>query len=399
MNSQPSISPSTKPVDRPAAMKPFDDAAHAIATGRWPEPVAKANRPIVTVACNLTPLELIHAAGALPLRLCAGSCGTGAGREAPRDTCQVVKGMPERVAALEEQLDRQVAAIVIPATCEWKARGARLLEPQDRVKVLPIPRDKSPTRVRGRWRELNADLAGFLGERTGTAIRRRALLRSVELYQRAAWLGRRLADLMKSPWPPLAGADLLLAFNMFYSLPVETWIEAAEALLDEIGKSEAESGETRDEPRLLLVGAPVIWPNWWLPKMIEEAGGRIVSDALCSSYRGFSDLVSVDETNKSALIEALADRYLLACTCPCFTPNEEYLWRIENQVRDFRVHGAVLHRLKNCYLFDMEMKRLSEMFKRLDIPVLQVESDYESRPLGALTTRVEAFLDLVRGKQ
>jgi benzoyl-CoA reductase/2-hydroxyglutaryl-CoA dehydratase subunit BcrC/BadD/HgdB len=220
---------------------------------------------------------------------------------------------------------------------------------------------------------------------------------------------------------------------MFYSLPVETWIEAASALLGELQAEgerrtgneehglearatqthglEARATQTHgpearatqakaaaglSRPRLLLVGAPIIWPNWWLPLMLEEAGGRIVADALCSSHRGFSDLVSVDETARSELIRALADRYFLPCSCPCFTPNEEYLWRIENQARDFRVDAAVIHRLKSCYVFDVEAKRLEQTFRRLDLPHLTVESDYEAPTTGALQTRVEAFVDLVR---
>jgi len=63
---------------------------------------------------------------------------------------------------------------------------------------------------------------------------------------------------------------------------------------------------------------------------------------------------------------------------------------------DFRVAGAVIHRLKNCYLFDMEAKRLEELFRRRGIPPLQIESDYESPTPAALITRVEAFLEVVR---
>jgi benzoyl-CoA reductase/2-hydroxyglutaryl-CoA dehydratase subunit BcrC/BadD/HgdB len=386
-------------------LAPFDEAAEQIAGGRWPEALASVQRPVVAVVCNLAPLELIHAAGGVAVRLCAGSCsanpakGAAASMQAPRDTCQVVKGSRERLAALEAQLGRAPAAVVTPTTCDWKAKCRTLLASGQTVHVLHVARDKSAAGVREEWRRQVAGLAGFLEKQLGCKIKRRELIRSIARYQDAAMLGRRLAEVMKRPDPPIAGADLMLVFNLFYSLPVETWIAWAGDLLDQLNRvamppESAEVERAARRPRLLLVGAPLIWPNWQLPGMLEDAGGRIVSDALCSSYRGFSDLVSVDETSRAELVRALADACFLPCSCPCFTPNEEYLWRIENQARDWQVDGAVIHRLKSCYLFDTEAKRLERMFRRLSIPQLTVESDYEAPTAGALQTRVEAFLDL-----
>jgi benzoyl-CoA reductase/2-hydroxyglutaryl-CoA dehydratase subunit BcrC/BadD/HgdB len=414
----------------------FEEAAQQIEKGLWPREIVESGQPIVAVLCNLTPLEIVHAAGAVPVRLCAGATieprdnerssefKTQNSRlkiiEPPRDLCQVVKGAAVRLEALQRQTGRPPLAVVVPATCDWKAQCCGFFGLGEETRVLDVPRDRSSPRARRQWRKQIAELADFLGERTGTPVRRASLLRSVTLYQQATRLGRQLADLMKRPVPPIAGSDLMLAFNMFYSLPVESWIAAASSLLEELWrrltsdfgelsrvvessaceKAPSPAGEDDRLPicptRLLLVGAPIIWPNWWLPRLVESLGGAIVADALCSSLRGFSDLVSVDETTRPALIEALADRYLLPCTCPCFTPNEEYLWRIENQISDYRIEGAIIHRLRNCYLFDIEAMRLEELFRKCGIPSLQVESDYESPASGALTTRVEAFLELVR---
>jgi benzoyl-CoA reductase/2-hydroxyglutaryl-CoA dehydratase subunit BcrC/BadD/HgdB len=44
----------------------------------------------------------------------------------------------------------------------------------------------------------------------------------------------------------------------------------------------------------------------------------------------------------------------------------------------------------------MEAKRLEELFRKQGIPHLPIESDYESPAPAALTTRIEAFLDLLR---
>jgi len=403
---------------RPAAMAPFLEAARQIAEGFWPQPLVECGKPIVAVLCNLAPLELIHAAGAVPVRLCAGEIPgsrsttdplqsairnpQSAIPDAPRDLCHVVKGAAARLDALKRQTGRPPAAVIVPSTCDWKSHCCGFLGLGDEARVLAVPRDKSSAGARREWRRQIGDLADFLVARTGTPIARGPLLKSVMLYQQASRLGRRLADVMTQPVPPISGSDLMLVFNLYYSLPVETWMEAAAALLDETRRG-LSAGEDRRSPicptRLLLAGAPIIWPHWSLPRLIESLGGAIVADALCSSYRGFSDLVSMDETTRPALIEALADRYLLPCTCPCFAPNEEYLWRVEKQADAFRVEGAIIHRLKNCYLYDMEAGRLEDLFRRRDLPCLQVETDYESPAPAALTTRIETFLDLLRQRR
>ncbi|MCX8036174.1 MAG: 2-hydroxyacyl-CoA dehydratase family protein [Candidatus Sumerlaeia bacterium] len=389
----------------------LEKAAEQIAEGHWPEAVAESGRSVVAVVCNLAPLELIHASGATPVRLCAGEAGPlpEGVPEPPRQMCPVVKGAAARLGALRRQVGERLVAVVIPGTCDWKARYGDFLGLGDGALVLDVPRDKSSWEARQAWRRQIAALADYLGRRTGAPATRASLLRSIALYQQATALGRRLTEQMKQAPPPMSGSDLMRVFNLFYSLPIEVWIEAAGALLAGIGMDGMDGADKLDKvdggaggakgPRILVVGAPIIWPHWQVPRLIESLGGRIVADALCSSYRGFSDLVSVDETTRTGLLDALADRYLLPCTCPCFGSDEEYLWRVENQTRDFRIEGAVIHRLKSCYLYDLEADRLEGLFRRLGLPCLQIEDDYESPAPAGLATRIEAFLDMVRSRK
>ncbi len=381
----------------------LEEAAGQIAQGHWPDAIVQSGCPVVAVLCNLVPLELIHASGATPVRLCAGEAGPlpDGVPEPPRQMCPVVKGAAARLDALRREVGERLAAVAIPATCDWKAGCGGFLGLSSEAFLLDVPRDKSSQEARRAWRLQIAALADHLGQRTGSPATRRSLLRSIALYQHAAALGRRLVERMKQAPPPICGSDLMLVFNLFYSLPVETWVGAGEELLGKEGgrgSLDAVDGGA-ERPRILVVGAPIIWPHWQVPRLIESLGGQIVADALCSSYRGFSDLVSVDETTRTGLLDALADRYLLPCTCPCFASDEEYLWRVENQTKDFRVEGAVIHRLKSCYLYDLEADRLEGLFRRLGVPCLQIEDEYESPAPAGLATRIEAFLDVVRSRK
>ena len=48
----------------------------------------------------------------------------------------------------------------------------------------------------------------------------------------------------------------------------------------------------RQAPRLLLTGSPPIFPNLKVPILVEQAGGIIVADEVCSSNRLLYDTVA-----------------------------------------------------------------------------------------------------------
>jgi len=202
---------------------------------------------------------------------------------------------------------------------------------------------------------------------------------------------------MLADHPAIRGSDLLLAMNVSFFDDVVSWTDAVTRLV-----AEAERGRQKDReppanaPRLLLTGAPVIWPNWKVPEIIEEAGGLIVAEELCSGARIFYDPVRIDEPETHDLLRALAERYSLASTCPCFVPNDDRIYRNISLARRYRVDGVIYHNLRSCYLYRMEAETLSSKFRELNIPLLEIETDYSPEDKEQLTVRVEAFIEMLR---
>ena len=123
---------------------------------------------------------------------------------------------------------------------------------------------------------------------------------------------------------------------------IKRWTEKTEALCDELDKRVQQKAWAcpPDTPRVVVTGTPMFWPdNWKLPTLIEEATpqGVLVGDELCSSDRILYDPVGIDEWTMDDMINGIAERYLMASTCPCFTSkdgNEDRVNWLLNKVKE-----------------------------------------------------------------
>jgi len=353
------------------------------------------------VLCALVPLELIHASGAAFVRLCAGQrkdAERGAA-ELPRDTCPVVLACWGALFAAEQPAPEALDLVVAPITCDWKARLAQLVGERAPVLSLDVPRRKHSARARALWRAEVARLRDELGRLAGRKVDREALLRSVRLFRRATRATRRLVEHMRSDPPLLRATEAARVFWTAYWAPMEEWAAAAQALADALDASPAAEEKPAARPRLLLTGSPCVWPNAKVLAVAEEAGAAIVADETCAGPRPLCDAVALDEPTLADLLAALADRYLLPCTCPCFSPNDDRLERLALLAQRFSVDGAIYHLLRGCHLYDAELAAVRERLAELNVPVLSIETDYSAEDVEQIRVRVEAFVEMLRGRE
>jgi benzoyl-CoA reductase/2-hydroxyglutaryl-CoA dehydratase subunit BcrC/BadD/HgdB len=369
---------------------------HAMGTGK----------PAVGYFCALAPLELIEAVGAVPVRLDAGSaeCANLASDAVHRDACPMVRSAWGLLSLLEEQpeLLRAIKLLIVPRACDWKAALPESLVEAFGIEVvsLDVPRNRRGELARGSWRRQIAETARTLERVAGARIKRGALRDAISLYRRASGVSRFLNAAMACPKPPTWGADVLLALAASLLMPMGEWIEAGEALAEEL-RGRLLSGETvgEDLPRLLLAGSPCVWPHFALPALAEECGGLIVADESCSGSRVLYDAVHVDEAAVPDMVDAIADRYLLPSTCPVFSDPDDRLVRLDVLSEDFAVEGVVYHVLKSCYVYDMQLEAAREKLQEAGLPLLRIETDYGETNQEALRTRLEAFMETIRERR
>jgi len=411
------------------ALRPFEDMLSQPQPETAIRQAKAAGRKVIGTFCGLVPNEIIHAAGAAAVRLCGGSPAAAqrVPADLPRDLCPVLKSAAGTLLSGEQEVLHSLDLVVVPATCDWKAKfGPRLREHVPTV-VLDVTHAKDHEAARGAWRREVERFYHEVQGITGAPLGRRELLASIRVYRQATALSRRLVESMKADEPPLWGSDLLLVHNALFYLPIEQWIASAAPLVGAAsrgdprradgtlpllpspsGRGAGGEGCNALPPRLLLAGSPTVWPDYKLPLLIESSGGRIVADESCAGSRQLLDAVKVDEPTVPDALWALADRYYLPCTCPCFTPNPDRQRRLAAMVADYRVDGVVYHVLKSCFLYDAELAATraaltpspSPRGRGEDgVPILRLETDLVGGSEEQLRNRVEAFLELLRERK
>ncbi len=334
------------------------------------------------VTCSYAPLEVLHAAGLVPLRLRApGRPAPAADSWLPSFTCPVVRGILG--AALEGGLDR-LAAIVIPHTCDSMQELAgiwRVLRPQ-----APLLTPVEPLVVEGQRAAayLRQELLTFAG-RLGRPVDDEALARSIALYnrlRRAVWRLDALRDRLTAAgaWAALAAA---------WQMPPEDYVSIAEGLIARLEEATPRPGEG---PRVLLAGSLLDEPL--IPETIDALGGRVVADDLCNGSRDAGTLA--DETGDPWA--ALAARILARPPCPArHAPAADRANRLLTLAARCGAGGVVQVLIKFCDPHGFDAVPIGRALTAAGVGWLLLEVEATNAP-EQLRTRLQAFLELLANK-
>ncbi len=357
----------------------------------------------IATQCIQVPIELILAAGAVPVRTCSGAHSMSqAGAEfLPAKSCSLVSATFGAIYTGSLPLSSLPLAIVNPTTCDQKKKLSEIHTGMDfPFYTLEVPPTKDSEEARLYWYRIVKKFSRDLEKITGQSITRSKLKASILKVALAQQAFRQLHHLRKEA-PGIRGTDAILVANTFFYDDIDSWTPQVQSLNHELERrlSENHLVADKDAPRILLTGSPSIFPNFKLPLMIEEMGGVIVADEFCSSNRLLYDTVAVDEWNMYDMVPALADRYLKACTCPSFTPNLDRDRKLLSYIRDFGVDGVIYQSFSGCQLYELESRRIGSLLEQQNMPMLYVETDYSPDDKGQLITRIEAFIESLKAKQ
>ena len=333
--------------------------------------------------CTYAPVEMLHAAGFAPIRLMqlSGSVVL-ANAHLPSFTCALVRAVTERM--LSGQLDFLEGAL-FGHTCDTMQCMAdiwRMTAPRFRVITFSVPTVLSQPSARGYLVTELHHLATVLESEFGTPVTDGALHSSIEIYNHQRSL---LTEIYE--YRACFTAEQLWALTLAGMLmPVEEHCAFMELLLQ---RAREAACVDRDGPAVVLVGAVLDDPL--IPQLVEELGGQVVGDDLCTGSRYFHTLA--DEMMEP--FEALADRYLRRVPCPAKLntayPRTE---RLLSLVQDSGAQGVIFVLPKFCDPHAFDYVALSE----IQMPHLLIETDV-TVSLGQMRTRIQAFIEMLQGAE
>jgi benzoyl-CoA reductase/2-hydroxyglutaryl-CoA dehydratase subunit BcrC/BadD/HgdB len=142
--------------------------------------------------------------------------------------------------------------------------------------------------------------------------------------------------------------------------------------------------------RLVLAGSICNHPNIF--RLIEETGGAVVWDDLCTGSRYFEGEIGTD----GDLVDAIADRYSSREICPAkHISNTARGDRLLRLVKRHRAAGVMFLHLKFCDPHAWDYPYLREALDGEKIPALLLEFEETLPPEGQLRTRFEAFIEML----
>ncbi|MFQ6060161.1 MAG: 2-hydroxyacyl-CoA dehydratase [Thermoplasmata archaeon] len=358
---------------------------------------------VVGTLCVFVPNEIIYAAGAIPIQLSCGFCEAVQPANdllADAGLCPLMRSTLGTKMTKSSGYFEMCDMIVNPTPCDAKLKMAEILQDYLPVVTMNVPRIKESHSARKQWIQEVWNLREKLEELVGRRIPFDTLRDSIEAYRAAQtvwwefWKIRQEGDVI---W----GRQSLLLSWLTYIDDVRRWTSNMRILNSELRRKIKEENFVcgKEMPRVMLAGSPIVWPNWKIPNLIEESGAYIACDELCSGMRVLYDPVVVDEWTEKGMMDAIADRYLLPCTCPCFSPNLEREENMLRRVREYRIDGIVFHVLKGCHLNSMDAARTSVFLRKHGIPMLKIESEYDEGDKEQLRVRIEAFLEMIETRR
>jgi len=388
--------------NRPKGMAYFDfviSEVHGLRIKELLDAKAKG-RKVIGSFCLYVPEEIILAADGVSVGLCAGAAFgvEEAEKHLPRTTCSLIKSFFG--FALTRVCPYMAASdlIVGENTCDGKKKSYEIFKGiVDRLYVMDMPQMKSESGralLRGEYGRFVEKLESVTGRRI-TAESLKKGIRTVNAKRRAM---HRLAKLRAADPAPISGLDALLANQVFFYDDPERFTGSVNQICDEL-EERVKRGQgvfPKKTARLLVSGCPMAIPNWKLHHIVEASGAVIVGEESCVGERGMQNLVDERGENMDSLLDRITDRYF-RIDCAIFTPNPSRAEHAAAMARELKADGVIHYALPFCAPYQIEASPLEQSLEKQGIPVLRIDTDYSPEDTEQIRTRVEAFIERIRG--
>lgn len=356
----------------------------------------ESGKNIVGVFCTYSPLELIYAAGAVPISLCGGDNEIIGASEAhlPKNLCPIIKSSYGN--ALTESCPYFYFSdlIIGETTCDGKKKMYELLGKLKDVHVMHLPQGQMKKHDFEYWKEEMIELKGVLEKKFNVEITDEKLRQAIKARNKERKILLDFYELGKLDPVPISGYDINTTMEA-----IEFRFDRDEAC-DEIMKRTAEikeryekelKGKKSNRPRILITGCPTGGVRDKVVKQIEDLGADVVAFENCSGPKEKIELV--DETIDP--IEAIARKYL-NINCSVMTPNPNRFKALGEMIDEYKVDGVVEVILQACHTFNVESFNVKNYVNNeKNKPYICVETDYSEYDTGQLNTRFNAFIEML----
>jgi bzd-type benzoyl-CoA reductase N subunit len=350
----------------------------------------ETGKKIVGYTCSYTPEEIIYAAGALPFRLFGTNEGIQrADIHLQTYCCSLIRGVLEE--GLSGRLDF-LDGVVFPHTCDTIQRLSdiwRLNIPKQFHIDLVLPVKLNTASARQYLIDILERFKKDLEHALSAKITDAALDDAIKIYNQIRTLMMRIYTLRAQKPEIISGRDLHSIIKAAMIMDRQLFLKTLTQVVAQLENAPAGKLQAGTK-KLVLTGGICSHPDIY--DIIENAGGVVVWDDLCTGSRYFEGIL--DE--KVSPLEAIAQRYLDRDICPAkhagLTDRGDSLIQM---VRKHSADGVIFMLLKFCDPHAFDYPYIKEMLDRENIPCMLLDMEEQLPAGGQLQTRFETFIQIL----
>lgn len=336
------------------------------------------------------PVEIIHAAGMLPV----GLAGAGdrldiqhADARFGSFICSIIKTTLE--LGMTGHLD-PFEGLLFSSICDSARNLAFVMKrnfPQKYIDFLHLPHNpSSPASVdflAAEYRRLIGELAAIGGDFSEEKLRA-----SVALFNRQRALVRKLYAMRVASPHLLRAWECYIAVRVGNVMPVEDHIPLLEQVL---AAAPGRDAKKRDSLRVVVEGSFCEQPPLEVIRLIEDAGCDIVEDDFALAPRWFTEDVPAEGDPVCALAEAYVNRSVYSSVRHDFR-KPRWLGLAE-KIKESRADAVIFLMAKFCEPAYFDYVPFKQQVELMGLPHLALEYEEKLFTFERLRTEVETFVE------
>ena len=351
--------------------------------------------PLVGTYCTYVPVEIPMAMNAAIVGLCSMSDETIplAEQDLPASLCPLIKSSYGFGKADKCPFFYFSDLIIGETTCDGKKKMYEIMNDFKPTYVMQLPNAQDEDGFK-MWKNEVIRFKEKLEDFFGVTITEDAIRDAIKLRNEERKAALDLLSIMKADPVPVMGYDLFkvvygASFTFDREQAVKQLREMKDRILEEAEENAAKIGH---KPRIIVSGCPMGGATEKIARIIEENGGVIVGYENCTGLKNYYRLV--DEENPD-VYEALAERYF-KIGCSVMSPDTYRFELLDELIDEFKADGVVEMTLQGCHTYNVESYSIEKhVTGKRGLPFLKVETDYSTTDAGQLTTRIQAFLEML----
>jgi benzoyl-CoA reductase/2-hydroxyglutaryl-CoA dehydratase subunit BcrC/BadD/HgdB len=367
---------------------------------RFDESYLKKIQPQVIVLGNDIPAEVLYAVCDHPFYILGGSLGTAhwADELTPRDTDPFSRSSLGWLINPQFNLSND-ALIVTAVSSDSRRKLISILQNAGRkVAAMDVPPMNNTSNAIHYYKDQMVMLAEKIGKYTHKHLTGGNLRRAVRKVARAHRQWQRFTATAYAAKGFISDEAVLLVTQcMYFADSLDEWALHVADLTKELEALNMRFMlKQKEKPNVLILGSPVVFPNYKVPQLNASANMRIAAVADCLSLEAALSvkrggrMISADR-----ILDQIAQDHLRATSSGARVNNEGLYSYFLHLVDQLRPDGIVCHILKGQIEYDFELPYIEKAAEELDIPVFRLETDYQYQDMEQLRIRMEAFGEML----